>query len=322
MTRKKKKIRVDRLIILILSAVLFVSLLTFGIYSLINVLTNKGSNKPNKTEYVDPDPVDTTQGIKVELVDYENYVDDTNKLGFNFVLANFKFSSNNPISFDLNNLQTSEKIHLNNVSKQLNTLEMEGYKTSKLNVVTEVVSQNNEYICKLFIPYTTKDAALRVTNAVDQSMITFDLTSVNNRHYVTELRFDTSQNIDVNNTSVNVSSSFISTMMLHNGQEYEVASTLRVFTFKINVKEIEGNVMITDAKFVKDGSSEEIPCMSAEYSSEKVKNVLNKKLELGDKNGALFFETESKGERPDYSGTLFLMFSNSSDWVKVPTSLE
>ena len=32
--------------------------------------------------------------------------------------------------------------------------------------------------------------------------------------------------------------------------------------------------MITDAKFVKDGSSEEIPCLSAEYSSVKAENVL------------------------------------------------
>ena len=319
MTKKKKKIRVDRLIILILSAVLFVSLLTFGIYSLINVLTNKGSNKPNKTEYVDPDPVDTTQGIKVELVDYENYVDDTDKLGFNFLIADFKFSSNAPVSFDLNNLRTSQKIHLNNVSKYLGSLEEAGYKTSKLNVVTEVVSVNNEYSCRLFIPYTTEDAALRITNAVDQSMITFDLES--KVHFVTELKFDTSQNIDVNNTSVNVSSSSISTMMLHNGQEYEVASTLRVFTFRININSLEGNVMITDAKFVKDGSSEEIPCMSAEYSSVKAENVLGKKLVLGE-NGALFFETESKGERPDYSGTLFIMFSNSPEWVKVPTTLE
>ena len=307
------------IIILILSAVLFVSLLTFGIYSLINVLTNKGNNKPNKTEYVDPAPVDTTQGIKLELVDYENYVDDTDKLGFNFLVANFKFSSNAPVSFDLGNLQTSQKIHLNNVSKYLGSLEEAGYKTSKLNVVTEVQSTENEYSCRLFIPYTTEDAALRITNAVDQSMITFDLES--KIHFVTELKFDTSQNIDVNNTSVNVSSSSISTMMLHNGQEYEVASTLRVFTFKININSLEGNVMITDAKFVKDGSSEEIPCLSAEYSSVKAENVLGKKLVLGE-NGALFFETESRGERPDYSGNLFIMFSNSSEWVKVPTSLE
>lgn len=321
MAKKKKRVRIDRVIILVLTALLFLSLVFFGVYSLINMLSSKTSNSSNNTaEIKDPEHVETSSNIKVEMLkDYMNYIDDTDKLGFNFIVAPFKFTSDSGVKFDLENLQTSQKIHLNNVSKYLTSLEDAGYKTSKLGITTVVVSDKNEYECKLFIPYTTEDSSLRINNAVDLNMFEFDLDS--NIHYVSELKFDTSSNIDVNNTSVNVSSCSVSTMMLHNGQEYEVASTLKVFTFKININSIDGNVSITDAKFVKDGSDEEISCMSSEYSSVKVENVLGKKLVLGE-NGALFFETECYDDKPDYSGTLFLMFSNSNEWVKVNTTLE
>ncbi|MDO4197666.1 MAG: hypothetical protein Q4D13_01590 [Erysipelotrichaceae bacterium] len=320
MAKKKNRVRIDRIIILVLTVVLFISLLLLGGVSLYRMLNKNNSTSTTDTVvYTDPDPVNTVSDIKVELVDYENYVDDTDKLGFSFVVAELKFTSADAVSFDLGNLQTSQKIYLNSVSKYMSTLEEQGYKTSKLNVVNTVSYEKSVYQCRIFIPYTTADSALRIINAVDQSMITIDLDS--KIHYVSELKLDTSQNINVNNTSVNVSSCSISTMMLHNGEEYEVASTLRVFTFRINVNTLEGNVMITDAKFVKDGTSTEIPCMNSEYSSVKAENVLGKKLVLGE-NGALFFETECMDESPDYSGTLFIMFSNSPDWVKVSTVLE
>ena len=149
-------------------------------------------------------------------------------------------------------------------------------------------------------------------------MIEFDL----NKHIsdISAIKFDTQQQIEVGNTNVTVSSCYVSEMMLHNGETYN-ASALTVFTFKINVNKVEGNVMITDAQFVRSNTDEVINCLDQTYESVRDVNCLGKKLVTGD-NGALFFETSAKEENPDFSGYLMLMFSNSQDWVKIPTVLE
>ena len=147
----------------------------------------------------------------------------------------------------------------------------------------------------------------------------FDLNK--NVNDISTLKFETDQNIDIGNTNVTVSSCSVSTMMLHNGMEYQVPATMNVYTFNIHVNTIEGNVMITDARFVRESSDEVMSCMDETYESVKAANCLNKKLQIGE-NGALFFEASANGSGPDYSGSLMLMFSNGTDWVKIPTILE
>lgn len=313
---KKRKVRADRVIILVLSGILLLGLFGFGIYKGITYLLNKDEQKPDVI--TDPQPVDTSEDVKVSLVDYQIYTGDKDSLGFDFIIAELKFTAKEPVSFDLGNLQTSEKIYLNNVSKYLNKLEEKSYRLSKLGVVNTVVSDQNEYTCKIFIPYTTDSTSLRLLNSADQSMIEFDL----NQHIndVSTLKFETQQQIEVGNTNVTVSSCYVSTMMLHNGVDYN-ASALTVFTFKIHVNKVEGNVMITDAQFVRNASDEVIPCLDETYESVRDVNCLGKKLVEGE-NGALFFETSSREENPDFSGYLMLMFSNGNDWVKIPTVLE
>ena len=313
---RKRKVRIDRIIILLLAMVIVFGLVFFGVVKLLE-LFDKDNGKPGNV--VDPQPVETNEDVKVSLEDYEVYKDDTGALGFDFIIAEMRFTSNKPISFDLSNLQTSEKIYLNNVSKYVNTLSEKGYRTSKLNFVDSVVSSDKDYRCKIFIPYTTTSSSLRLLNSLDASMIEFDLTK--NNKDLTTLKFDTPQDIEVGNTNVSVSSCSISTMMLHNGEEYQVPSTMNVYTFRINVKETDENVRITDAKFVRASNDEVIQCMDGTYESEKVSNCLGKELVVGD-NGALFFETAVISDSPDYDGFLMLMFSNSSEWVKIPTTLE
>lgn len=317
---KKRKVRADRIIILILSAILLVGLLGFGIYKLIGIVLNNNTNKPGD-EIVNPKPIETADDVKVELADpdsYQVYFSDNSDIDFNFIIAELKFTSSGPVSFDLGNLRTSEKIYLNDVSKYLNTLNEKGYKISKLGVVNTVVSQDKEYVCKIFIPFKTNSYSLRILNSQDASMIEFDL----DKHIsdISSLKFDTQQQIEVGNTNVTVSSCYVSEMMMHNGVPYN-ASAMTVFTFKIYVNKVEGNVMITDAQFVRNNSDEVIPCRPAEYEAVEASNCLGKKLVLGD-NGALFFETSAKEDNPDFSGYLMLMFSNSQDWVKIPTILE
>ena len=314
---KRRRVRADRVIILVLLIVLVIALLAFGVYLGVHYFSNRDHN--DKPVNVDPKPVETTKNVTVSLVDYQVYTGDSENIGFDFIVAELNFKSEEPISFDLGNLQTSEKIYLNNVSKYLNALEEKSYKVSKLGIVNTVVSDKNDYTCKIFIPYKTDSYSLRLLNSADASMIEFDL----DRHIndVSTLKFETEQQIEIGNTNVTVSNCSVSTMMLHNGMEYQVPATMNVYTFNINVNQVEGDVMITDAKFIRAGNEEVITCMDETYESVKALNCLGKKLVVGE-NGALFFETTSSNDGPDYSGYLMLMFSNGTDWIKIPTVLE
>ena len=314
----RRKLRIDRLIIFLVGSFFLLGTLTFGMYKAFTWLFDRepaNSKEPIK----DPEPVKTNEDIRINLNDYEVYVDDTNNLGFGFILADMTFTSDKAISFDLENLQTSEKLRLNDISKYLNALNEKGYRLDKLNYVNTVVSDQKEYTCNIFIPYTTDSYSLRLLNGLDASMIEFDLT--HNKKDITSLKFDTAQQIEVGDASVTVSSCSISTMMLHNGEDYQVPSTMNVYTFRIKVEENVSDLKIVDARFVRESNDEVIECLDETYESEKVGNCLNKTLVPGD-NGALFFETAIIGSSPDYNGFLMLKFSNSDEWVKIPTILE
>ena len=314
----RRKLRLDRLIIFVLGCLVVLVALTFGMYKAFTWLFDHDSNEPNTT-IKDPEPVKTNEDIRINLNDYEVYTDDTQNLGFGFIIADLTFKSDKAISFDLNHLQTSEKIHLNDVSKYLNALQEKGYRIEKLNYVNTVVSDQKKYTCNVFIPYTTDSYSLRLLNSLDASMIEFDLK--HNVKDITSLKFETAQQIEVGDASVTVSSCSISTMMLHNGEDYQVPSTMNVYTFRIHVDESASELMIIDARFVRESNDEVIECLDETYESEKVRNCLKKELVAGD-NGALFFETAIIGSSPDYSGFLMLKFSNSDEWVKIPTVLE
>ena len=300
---------------LVLISVLLIGLFVFGgsrLYSLLK-------DKTDKEQIVDPLPVNTDENIKVSLEDYQIYKDESNELGFSFIIASLKFEGENGVSFDLGNLQTSEKILLNNTAKFLNELEEKGYRTAKLNIVNSVVSDESPFVCNVFIPYKTDNSSLRVLNSIDTSWIEFDLNRDAND--ISTLKFETEQNIEIGNADITVSSCSISTMMLHNGEEYQIPSTLNIYTFRINVNQMDETLVIEDARFVRESNDEVIQCLSEEYESVKAENCLNRKLQLGE-NGALFFETEAGNSEPDYSGSLMLKFSGTNEWIKIPTTLE
>ena len=316
---KKRKLRYDRIIIFILVSVIIIGLSIFGITKLISYFKDVKNNNiaPNNT--VNPVPVSTNDDIKVSLVDYDVYVDNSDSLGFNFIIAELNFKSDKNISFDLGKFQTPEKIRLNDVSKYINTLQEKAYRVDKLDFVTSITSNNNDYTCKIFIPYQSDNNSLRLYNAQDASVIEFDLKK--NNLDPTSLKFETEQEIEVGNSNITVSSCSISTMMLHSGEEYQVPSTMAVYTFRIHVSEVEDNIKIIDAKFVRESNGEVISCLDGSYESEKIGNCLNKTLTVGD-NGALFFETSVISNTPDYDGFLMLMFNNSNEWIKISTTLE
>ncbi|MBQ1567065.1 MAG: hypothetical protein IIZ80_04145, partial [Erysipelotrichaceae bacterium] len=201
---RKRKVRADRIMILFLSGALLVGLLGFGIYKTMDYFMNKPKN--NGGEIINPQPIETSADVKVELVSpdsYQVYTSDNEEIDFNFIVAELKFTGSEAISFDLGNLRTSEKIYLNDVSKYLNVLNEKGYKVYKLGIVNTIVSQDKEYTCKVFIPFKTNSYTLRVLNSQDASMIEFNLDK--NVYDISSIKFDTQQQIEVGNTNVTVS---------------------------------------------------------------------------------------------------------------------
>lgn len=318
---KKRKVRADRIIIIVLASILVVGLLGFGISKLLGLIfSNPSNNNTTDKPIVNPEPIETSDGVKVTLASpdsYTVYISNNPEIDFNFIIAELKFVGNEAISFDLGNLRTSEKIYLNDVSKYLNKLNENGYKAEKLNVVSSVVSSEKEYTCKIFVPFKTNSYSLRILNSADATMIEFDLDK--NKQDISSIKFDTDQQIVVGDTNVTVLSSYVERNMLHNGEPYP---ELGIYVFKIQVSNVEDNIMITEAKFVRDDSDEIIDALPADYESEKVANCIGKKLAEGD-NGALFFRVLDGSAEPNYSGSLMLKFSNNlNEWVKIPTVLE
>lgn len=312
---KKGKVRADRIIILILASILVLGLLGFGIYELFGLFF-KDENKTNTKPVV----VETTEGVNVSLVDYNVYKDDTDDLGFNFIIAELSFTANQPVSFELKNLQTSEKISLDNVDSYINALELAGYKLDELDINTKGIdSTENKVEAKVLIPYKTDAYTLAVYNAVNASKIEFNLEE--NVKLATSLKLDEEDSekiIEVEGAKIEVSNSYISSSMYHNDVEYGVSSTSKIFTFRINASGIEEGTKIVKAQFIREGESDTIDCLPEDYSSEKDDNAFNKELVNGS-NGALFFEIITNEIKPSFSGVLLVTFSNSDKVYKVET---
>ena len=307
---KKRKVRVDRIIILILTLILVLGILGFGVYKLFGLFFND-YKKENNT----PTVVVTTDGVDVSLIDYRVYKDDTNDLGFNFIIAELGFKANEPISFEFKNLQTSEKIYLDDVSKYINKLDMEGYNVTKLELSNSgVSSSDNQTTAKVLIPFNTDADNLSVYNALNASKLEFDLTK--NNYLVTSLKLsDSNTEIEVGTTKVSITNAYISDFMLHNSEPIELGSYTKIYSFEITVFEAEEGSKITDALFILKGSEDEIKCWGHEYQSIDMENLIDKELKAGTKGG-LFFEVNSN-ENVVAEGTLLIKFSNEDKWIEV-----
>lgn len=320
MARRKRRIRIDRILVLLLVTIFIIFLIAFIFKKLLNTdeVSTKKEEQIEIEPYVDAKDVETTEGIKIDLLDYKVYVDDTDDIGFSFIVAELKFTADKPISFDLSYLQTSEKKHLNDVSKYINVLLENNYKVNDLNIVTNIESNQNELVCNIFIPFETDGEYLNVYNSLDSSKLEFNLDRQIN--YITSLRFENEQIVQIGKTNVEVSSSHVETMMMHNGEEYD-ATAYDVYAFEINVTNLDGDVMITEAKFANAYTDEPIVCLSSDYESVKSPNVVGKKLTLGN-NGALFFEMPGHTSNPNFEGDLILYFSNTNNPIKIKTTLD
>lgn len=307
---RKRKVRIDRIIIFVLVTLIILGAVGFGTFKLIGYFFNKENKTVNTNE-----EVVTNNDIKISLEDYKVYIDESDALGFNFIIAKVKFSSNEPVKFDLINLQTSEKIYLNDINKHLNKLELEGYSINKLDINSNNInSQNNTVEVNLFIPYSTDSDKLSVYNSVDSSKLEFDLNTNNNLLTSLKLNSNDSQ-IQVGTTKVSISNVYISDFMLHNDEECDFGSTVRIYSFEISVLENQDNAQITDAIYLIDGSDYENKALSSDYSSIDMKNIIGEKLSQNTKGG-LFFEIQTT-DNDIKDGTLLIKFSNENDWIEI-----
>ncbi len=301
---KKRKIRYDRLILLILIALVLIAIIVMGI---IKITQSIDSN--DKITIIPTDETIESDGISIELVSYKTYLDIDDTLGFNFVVAELKFSSNEAISYDLNNLITNQSIKLNDILNYKKTIEVKDFNFTSLNTTVDIVSDQNEYTCKVFIPYTGSDN-ITLTDTISGKSFMID-TSKNQDNIDSIQNKNTSNEINTSDYNLTVSSSYISDMMTRNGESYN-SSMLCIYTFNIKVVSITDGIKVTSASYTKNSDGENYGALDDTFNSVKINNILNKTLSVGDEY-ALFFQVYSNpDEVQDFTGKLTLNFSDGS----------
>ncbi len=311
---KKRKIRYDRLVLLILIALGLIFILVLGIIKLVkssDTSINTNTDTPTNETIV-------TDGVSIELLSYKTYLDIDDTLGFNFVVGELKFSAKDPISYDLSNLVTNQNIKLSDIVNYKKTIEVKDFNYTSLGTVVDVVSDQNEYTCKVFIPYTGSDN-ITLTDTLSGKSFMIDV-SQNQDNIDSIKNKNTSNEINTADYNLTVSNSYISDMMKRNGESYN-SSMLCIYTFNIKVVSIKDGIKITSASYAKNSDGENYEALDDTYDSVKISNILNKSLSVGDEY-ALFFEVySSPDEAQDFSGKLTLKFSDGSS-VTIDTVLK
>ena len=302
---KKRKVRYDRLLLLILIAIVLVFIIVLGIIKIVR----SSDTSINKTTETPTNETIVADDVSIELLSYKTYLDIDNTLGFNFVVAELKFSSNEAISYDLNNLITNQSIKLNDILNYKKTIEVKDFNFTSLNTTVDIVSDQNEYTCKVFIPYTGSDN-ITLTDTISGKSFMID-TSKNQDNIDSIQNKNTSNEINTSDYNLTVSSSYISDMMTRNGESYN-SSMLCIYTFNIKVVSITDGIKVTSASYTKNSDGENYGALDDTFNSVKINNILNKTLSVGDEY-ALFFQVYSNpDEVQDFTGKLTLNFSDGS----------
>lgn len=314
----RRKIRYDRLILLALVVIMFIVVVFLGVKKLFFSNPNPSeSDEPQVTISSDP-----SKDIDVSLGSYTVYASE--ELDFRFVIGEFTFKANDgkAIDFDLSKLETNELIQLNNTESYTSKLQAQGYSMSKLGTTSSVKSNESALTVKLLIPVTKKSDSLTITNLNNSKQISIDLTV--NAGDINDFKSSTGGTITDGKTyDIYVSNAYVSTSMYREGVEYSYPSTVKVYTFKLEVNELaQEGVSIEKAYFIPSGSDTEYQALGSSFSSMKEDNIIGVPLKAND-SYALFFEMFNPDESGiTYKGTLQLVFSNSNQVVEISTSME
>lgn len=304
-------------IVLVLCVFIF-----FGIkYAYEYFILNKHSNNDSNNNDNHVSEVVTNGEISVEIGDYTVYEDNLDELGFNFLVAELKFTTTgSSIYVDLSDFVTSERTNLGQLEFYTSKLTEKTYDYKKLGVTSTVSSDTSSCSATVLIPYTNAKGELKVY--YNSEVLKFALSNFVNAETLKpgkEIKDNVIKD-DQTDKEVYVSEAYVSNMMLHNGEDYD-ASAICVYTYKIRVAKINDNVKIENAIFIKEGSGYEYEALDESYKSYKIDNIIGKTLKSGDEY-ALFFELYRNGnEEINYDGVLRIKFSDSDKWVEIPTTL-
>lgn len=324
MARRKRKASLSRVLLTVIFTAVFALLAIFGIkYLMLNYL-GVGEIEEIKPEQKDEVVIQNGE-VNIEVVDYAVYKDEAKDLGFSFIVADLKFSTNaDSLYYDLNNLVTSDgKIELGQTDYYYSTLDKYDYDLSSVNLSKYYVKSNeNNLMTTVLIPYSNVNGELKVY--YDTKVLKFDLSKYLSAESLIKNRQTLDNVISDSKTdkSIIVSQSYSSEHMLKDGVDYDEASTVTIYTYQLQVNEIGNNVKVENAVFIKEGSSYEYVALDSSYSSLIIDNIIGKTLKVGD-TYALFFRVYQNGDSSmSYKGVLRIKFSDSASWVEIPTFIK
>lgn len=303
---KKRKIKYDRLLLIILLGVLIIIGLIFGIKGLIG-LFNKEDEPSNNN------PVITvSKTIEIDLVNYEVYEDKDDKLGFNFVVAELSFKDDKEIAYDLSNLITDEATKLNDIYSYQKKMNINSYDYNLLNTTVDIISDKNELTTRVFIPYIKVKDLLTITDSISGKSIPIDLKV--NKVDIDSIKYKSSSSeIKTSSYDLKVSSAYQASLMTHNGEEYD-ASVLSIYAFDLTVNSIKEGTRIVSAEFIQDGSTDKYEALDSAFQGKK-ENIIEHDLKVGD-TYSLYFEVFSYvDDKPRYEGKITIKFNDGSSAV-------
>lgn len=306
MTRKKKGINVFRIVIVLLLLVVVAVTLILVFKNAFNLEKKEEVDTTVKTEE------EVNETVKISLEDYDVYFDD-DKLEFNFIIAKLSFESNTTnLYYDLDYLTTSEKIKLGQCDYYLGKIKALNYDISSFNLLdTQFTSDTGRVTGNVFIPFLKNYNEICIYNG---EVIKFDLTE--NKHNINELFYDVqTEDIKTDKYDIAVSNSYTENTFITSdtGDEFPVPLAL---VFELHINELASpNVYVEEAKFIPDGalSGFSIGMLDDHIDSYKIKNIINKKLQVGD-NFGLFFQIS---EQTNTKGKIMIKFSDSDNWIEV-----
>ena len=320
---KRRKVKVGRLILLILIIVAFALALVFGFKYLFSNKDEKDNSireeeiveKEEKQEEEVKEEKEEEKSLKIELVDYECY--PNLDFDFDFIIAKVKFTSNMAIDYDLSRAKTSEGLSLDKVQEYIDKLKDKSYFVSSKNIDSRISSNDTTYTGNIFIPYTTDDRLVKVDFG-DSNILEFNVEE--NYHDLKELYSDGGVKVENKEYDIFIADAIESYSLYEGNNFVDIPSSMKLYSFIVDVKSIEKGISLKEAKYVFDGI--EYQALPKEYFTDNAQNnMFNGTLESGKSYSLIFRVMSQDTNKIIYDGELLIKLSNEDKWIKIPLKL-
>ncbi len=272
----------------------------------------------------DPEPVEpVTPEIQEEAVDFdlvEYKVYNLDALDYQFVIAKVRIKGEKAVDYSFADLVTSENVKLDCKEEYEELLNKKGISYTQFNLSSEIKSRNNSAVFTLLVPVLDKKAKSVDITLKDKVKITIDLTQ----------NKGTAEDIGMNedNTVINTENYQIEVLGGHQATgenlfyrgEIVGSSTSNIYVFKVHVTSfVKDPVVITDAEYVSENSSDTFHALSSDYETEKKRNLIDVKVE-GEEEAYLFFQVLNPDKQSlTFQGILRIKVNN--EWFNVKVDL-